>query len=614
MSMGDQRYQVAKLDSGNDLALISGGAITFEGVKDLHDETHTKSKGDLAWNSAKGKGNTDETLVQSELHTEGELIIQAVDGVRIDIRQIDQKSVAQSIDAMVGANPRLAWLKEAEKRGDIDWRQVKEIHESFKYSQSGLGAAPSMLIAIVAAAYLGPLMGAFASNLAVGTINNGGDVGQSLKFALSKDNLQSYAIAAASAYLITPQLDQAFGVSTDNATKITKGFDLSSMADIVRFGGYAATQGALQAGLETVVKGGSFSENLNGNLIVQAGNVGMAIGFNMIGDWSLGKYPDGSPQKVMAHALFGGLVAEASGSDFMTGALAAGANEALSKALSKMVGGKENLELMASQIVGVLAAVAVDGDLSTGAEIAKYATAYNQQVHRQAKERLERGLQVLQAQGKYLNLDADTVLVDLRKIADGEVSSIKELNPDVLAFLGAEFSPGSIRETLFETERWEQYAEIAIDLMFPSAAGKTAAVQRIGGKLSKEALAALEAKFGADLLVVGVKGNSVAEALTGVAQKQLDKKFKHASDFGVVTTKKNSETLAQYESAIKAHMSATATTQQGTYGFVKNSKVFFNSTTNNAVVLDASGNFVTGFKLSPGTQQFDNYIKNGVLR
>ncbi|WP_231993414.1 colicin D domain-containing protein [Pseudomonas syringae] len=112
----------------------------------------------------------------------------------------------------------------------------------------------------------------------------------------------------------------------------------------------------------------------------------------------------------------------------------------------------------------------------------------------------------------------------------------------------------------------------------------------------------------------GAKGNSIAEELTNITQKQLDKKFKHASDFGVVTTKKNPQTLAQYESAIKTHMASTSTAQQGTYGFVKDSKVFFNSNTNNAVVLDASGNFVTGFKLSPGTQQFDNFIKNGVLR
>lgn len=73
--------------------------------------------------------------------------------------------------------------------------------------------------------------------------------------------------------------------------------------------------------------------------------------------------------------------------------------------------------------------------------------------------------------------------------------------------------------------------------------------------------------------IAGAKGNG-AEALTGVTQKQLDKKFKHASDFGVVTTKKNPETLAQYEFAIKTHMASTSTIQQGTYGFVKDSKVF----------------------------------------
>ncbi|WP_235525435.1 colicin D domain-containing protein [Photorhabdus heterorhabditis] len=108
----------------------------------------------------------------------------------------------------------------------------------------------------------------------------------------------------------------------------------------------------------------------------------------------------------------------------------------------------------------------------------------------------------------------------------------------------------------------------------------------------------------------GTKGNE----LTSITQKQLDKKFKHAVDFGVITTKKNPETLRQYEKAIKSHMEDTTTVRQGTYGFVKDSKVFFNSNTNNAVVLDSSGNFVTGFKLTPGTPQYDNYIKNGVLR
>ncbi|WP_202595613.1 hemagglutinin repeat-containing protein, partial [Pseudomonas syringae] len=41
-SGGDQKYQAAKLESGNDLTIESGGAVTFEGVKDLHQESHEK--------------------------------------------------------------------------------------------------------------------------------------------------------------------------------------------------------------------------------------------------------------------------------------------------------------------------------------------------------------------------------------------------------------------------------------------------------------------------------------------------------------------------------------------------------------------------------------------
>nr|WP_314263751.1 hemagglutinin repeat-containing protein [uncultured Moellerella sp.] len=110
------------------------------------------------------------------------------------------------------------------------------------------------------------------------------------------------------------------------------------------------------------------------------------------------------------------------------------------------------------------------------------------------------------------------------------------------------------------------------------------------------------------------KPNISTENTINFNEKQLDKKFKHAVDFGITTTKKNPETLRQYENAINNHMVDKVTTPKGTYGFVKDSKVYFNSNTNNAVVLDSSGNFVTGFKLTPGTSQYDNYMKNGVLR
>ncbi|WP_410965636.1 hypothetical protein, partial [Salmonella sp. SAL4454] len=79
-------YQGAKLESGNDLAIVSGGAVTFEAVKDLHQESHETSKGDLAWQSSKGKGQTDETVRQSQIVAQGNLAIKAVEGLKIDLK------------------------------------------------------------------------------------------------------------------------------------------------------------------------------------------------------------------------------------------------------------------------------------------------------------------------------------------------------------------------------------------------------------------------------------------------------------------------------------------------------------------------------------------------
>ncbi len=125
---------------------------------------------------------------------------------------------------------------------------------------------------------------------------------------------------------------------------------------------------------------------------------------------------------------------------------------------------------------------------------------------------------------------------------------------------------------------------------------------------------------GAVLVATSVAGKKVAGAVgitAGAAiftQEQLGKKFKHAVDFGVNTTKKNPLTLAEFQNAITSHLNDAATVQKGTYGLVKDSKVFFNPNTNNVVVLDNAGNFVTGFKLDPGTPQFNNFITNGFLR
>jgi filamentous hemagglutinin len=78
------------------------------------------------------------------------------------------------------------------------------------------------------------------------------------------------------------------------------------------------------------------------------------------------------------------LLSEISGGDFTTGALAAGANEALIVDLNKLVAGDPDLRSMASQIVGVLAASTQGGNaetLQSGAWVANNATQYNFEIH-----------------------------------------------------------------------------------------------------------------------------------------------------------------------------------------------------------------------------------------
>ncbi|GHC31957.1 hemagglutinin [Kushneria pakistanensis] len=407
-SGNDQVYQKARLDAGEDLTLTSGGDITFAAAMDTHSESHEKSKSNWAWQSAKGKGNTDETLRQSELVAQGQLAINAANRVNIDVRDIDQQSVSQTIDAMVAAEPELAWLKQAEAQGDVDWRQVKEIHDRWNYKQSGLGEGAALAVSIAATAAMpgigtgltGAMMtaaaGSLAGNSVVGLINNRGNLGATLSDALSSDSLKGALIAAASAG-ISQGMDSVWGGETDPATGRTIPHDLSSWGGTGRFAGQRASQALADAGLQSAISGGSLNDNLKQSLQGAVTTVLEASLFNLVGDLtkqgakgSNGQHwADGSAEKTVVHALAGGLASQATGGDFRTGAIAAGANEALINQLDDLVKGDRKLLIAASQITGIVAAGMADGDVQKGAEIAGNATAYNRMMHTSEKEWIE---------------------------------------------------------------------------------------------------------------------------------------------------------------------------------------------------------------------------------
>ena len=338
----------------------------------------------------------------------GNIVIKAVDGLKIDIKQVDQQSVSQTIDAMVQADPQLAWLKQAEARGDVDWQLVKEIHESFKYETSGLGPASQIIIAIIMAAVVGPAaLSAFASMGTIGAaglaavatgaatnattsfINNGGNLGAVFKDVTSSDALKGYVISGVTAGLTAGVFDGVLKTTTNPATgKVT--VELSSLEGVGRFAGNQILQGETSALLgKALGQGGSASDALKTALF----NTLAAASFNAVGEYTKGVFDDGSVQKIAIHAMVGGLLAEVTGGDFKTGALAAGANEALVGVLDNLVKGNDNLLTMSSQIVGVLAATAqkyVDASkLEKAAWVAKNASQYNRQLHREDHELAE---------------------------------------------------------------------------------------------------------------------------------------------------------------------------------------------------------------------------------
>ncbi|MDR7109784.1 two-partner secretion domain-containing protein [Pseudomonas frederiksbergensis] len=380
ISSGDQRYQVANLESGKDLTLQSGGAITFEGVKDLHQESHEKSSNSLAWTSMKGEGTTDETLRQSALAAQGKLTINAVNGLHIDVKQINEKTVSQTIDTMVQADPQLAWLKDAEQRGDVDWRQVKELHDSFKYSHSGLGEGAMLAIIIVvtvltagaasaavgtaasATAGSGTAMAAASSTVAAGWgnvmasaaltsmastgavsfINNKGNLALALKDTFSSDSLKNAAIgsltAGAMSYADSNWFQSPSG-ATNGGSQVTgagpiqnPGYssDMLSWSNAEQTVLRSGTHALINSGISTAINGGSFGRNLGGALLGEGLDLAAAAGNKGIGDLAhnLGVDP-GSAQTIFLHAVLGGLISAAKGEGFTSGAIAGGVAEGL---------------------------------------------------------------------------------------------------------------------------------------------------------------------------------------------------------------------------------------------------------------------------------------------
>ena len=352
------------------------------------------------------------------------------------MRQVNQQSVSQAIDAMVKADPELAWIKEAEKRGDVDWRRVQEIHDSFKYSNSGLGAGAAIIIAIVVTALtagagmavagaatsatssagigLAAQAGfhAVVSQAAISTINNKGNLGATFKDITSSDAMKGYALSAVTA---------GIGAGVNPASL---GFNMQSVQQVAK-----AT--VIEASLRTAIVGGSFKDNLGQAAVGQAANIVSGLIYKNLGDELRFS---GTTTKVITHGIVGGLVAEAAGGSFKTGAIAAGLNEALVDTIIDMefFQGPQHAQLVAmtSQLVGMTSAAIVGGDEKEQQKagwVAQQASLYNGLEHPTA-ERMLKELKDCRASGQCTSAKIESIEAKYQELSAARSKGINECN------------------------------------------------------------------------------------------------------------------------------------------------------------------------------------------
>ena len=131
----------------------------------------------------------------------------------------------------------------------------------------------------------------------------------------------------------------------------------------------------------------------------------------------------------------------------------------------------------------------------------------------------------------------------------------------------------------------------------------------VGGSVAPAGakLAGVFAKSGTSEVSLVAKG--ATEGL-GFTRSQLQHGFKHAKDFGVGGNA-NNKTLSEFSSALQSHVDAAGTRAiQGTY---RGNSVthHVDPSTGLNVIRDSSGNFLSGWKLSP--QQLQHVLTTGKL-
>ncbi|HAY0634465.1 TPA: filamentous hemagglutinin N-terminal domain-containing protein [Serratia marcescens] len=352
MSRDDSTYEASKIAAGQNARLTSThGQVNFRAVKNTSfEQTVSNSKGFFIKQA--NKGYEDNKWVLPSIHTGGALTVEAAKGVSADVKVKNGQALQSAIDAL-GNTPGTTWVKDLNKRNDVQWSKVKDAYDRWDYKSQHLNPAVAAVIAIAAAAVTAGSslaataassvsgavgggavtsgavtagMSSLASQAAVAMVENQGNLSKTLQALGSNENVKATATAMAIGGALNG-FDSAMGWSKDAAGKPLNPNNVKlpqlSNGDWSKVAQRVAGQSVISSSLNTAINGGSFKDNLTNALLANIGSQVQAEGANLIGD---NGDVLGAAGKSVSHAVVAGIAAEigrGDGKGAAAGALAA---------------------------------------------------------------------------------------------------------------------------------------------------------------------------------------------------------------------------------------------------------------------------------------------------
>ncbi|HFD2081535.1 DUF637 domain-containing protein [Serratia marcescens] len=416
MSRDDSTYEASKIAAGQNARLTSThGQVNFRAVKNTSfEQTVSNSKGFFIKQA--NKGYEDNKWVLPSIHTGGALTVDAAKGVSADVKVKNGQALQSAIDAL-GNTPGTTWVKDLNKRNDVQWSKVKDAYDSWDYKSQHLNPAVAAVIAIAAAAVTagsslaataassvsgavggGAItsgavtagMSSLASQAAVALVENQGNLSKTLQALGSNENVKATATAMAIGGALNG-FDSAMGWSKDAAGKPLNPNNVKlpqlSNGDWSKVAQRVAGQSVISSSLNTAINGGSFKDNLTNALLANIGSQVQAEGANLIGD---NGEVLGAAGKSVSHAVVAGIAAEigrGDGKGAAAGALAAElAGVILGDNIIKPEEWQKKSEQQAqmARVAGAIAGAVFTGKPGgaySGADSAESVTRFNHQEH-----------------------------------------------------------------------------------------------------------------------------------------------------------------------------------------------------------------------------------------